>query len=98
MSDCTLDAENGLCTYVCFHIFFAGEPLWTGVALERSHTRVSHHVAFQVPGPSEFPSTYVTVQFPWLLVEFAVFLKIVNGLEFLPTIIIRATKPEGWSR
>ena len=59
---------------VRLHIFLAGEPLWTAVAFVRPHTRVGHHVAFQVPGAGKFPTTNVTVQLSRLIVKFAVFL------------------------
>jgi len=59
---------------VRLHIFLACEPLWAAITFIRPHARVSHHVAFQVPGARKFPTTYVTVQLSWLLMEFTVFL------------------------
>ena len=58
---------------VRLHVFLTGEPLWTTITFVRPCTRVSHHVALQVPGAGKFPSTYVTIQLARLLVEFAVF-------------------------
>jgi len=78
---------------VRLHVFLAGEPLWTAVTFVRPHTRMSHHVAFQVPGARKFPSANVTVQLARLLVEFAVFPKVVNCLELLSTVIVWTSKP-----
>jgi len=76
---------------VSLHVFLAGKPLWAAIAFVRPYTRVRHHMAFQVPGASKFPTAYMTVQLSWLLMEFAVFLKVVNCFKFLSTIIVRAS-------
>ena len=82
---------------VRLHVFLTGEPLWTTITFVRPCTRVSHHVALQVPSAGKFPSTYVTIQLARLLVEFAVFPKVVNCLEFLSTVIVGTSQPERWS-